>query len=147
MSGELVEDEGKLVAIARDLRTVAVLGIKGDDPPDEPAHDVPELLASTGVRIIGVNPKVREALGSPTLASLADLPAGVDVLDVFRRSEAIPSHVDELLALPPERRPKVVWLQVGIRNDEAAARLAAAGYRVVQDCCLGVYRRRAQRTG
>ena len=147
MSGELVEDEAGKIAIARDLHTVAVLGIKGDDPPDVPAHDVPELLASTGVRIIGVNPKLREALGSPTLASLAELPAGVDVLDVFRRSDAIPAHVDELLALPPERRPGVVWLQTGVRHDAAAARLVADGYRVVQDSCLGVYRRRAQRTG
>jgi predicted CoA-binding protein len=70
------------------------------------------------------------------------LPAGVDVLDVFRRSDAIPELADQLLALPAERRPRTVWLQSGIRHDESAERLAAAGMKVVQDRCLGVYARR-----
>jgi uncharacterized protein len=79
------------------------------------------------------------------LASIAAMPAGVDILNVYRNSNAIPAHAEELLALPPERRPAVVWLQSGIRHDEAAAKLAAGGYRVVQDHCLGVYSRRAGR--
>src|SRR5204863_9587984 len=133
----------ELVAIARELRTVAVLGIKDADEPDAPAYSVPALLARTGVRVIGVNPRVPRALGSPTLATLAELREAVDVLDVFRRAEHIPAHADELLALPPAIRPAVVWLQSGIRHDRSAERLAAAGYRVVQDHCLGVYRRRA----
>lgn len=145
MNGAIVEDEAGLVGIARGLRTVAVLGIKDDRDPDAPAHSIPALLAETGVRVIGVNPKVKRALGSPTLASLAELREAVDVVDVFRRSERIPAHTDELLALPLERRPGVVWLQSGIRDDASAARLAAGGYRVVQDRCLGVYRRRALR--
>lgn len=144
-AGGIVEDEARIVAIARDLRTVAVLGIKDDRDPDQPAYDIPALLAASGVRVIGVNPRVREALGEPTLATVAELPAGVDVLDVFRRGEALGAHATELLALAPARRPAVVWLQPGIRNDEAVARLVAGGYRVVQDRCLGVYRRRAQR--
>jgi len=147
VSGERVEDEAALVAIARDMKTVAVLGIKNESDPDASAYSIPELLAGSGVRVIGINPKLREALGAPTLASLAELPPGVDVLDVFRRSEHVPAHADELLALPAERRPAVVWMQTGIRHDAAAARLAAGGYRVVQDRCLGVYRRRALRAG
>jgi len=146
MSGAIVEDEDRLVAIARSLSVVAVLGIKDDRDPDAPAHSIPELLAGTGVRVIGVNPEVKHALGSRTLASIADLDERVDVLDVFRRSEHIPAHTEELLALPAERRPAVVWLQSGIRDDASAARLAAAGYDVVQDRCLGVYRRRALRS-
>jgi hypothetical protein len=71
------------------------------------------------LRVIGVNPRVAEALGKPTLRSLAELPAGVDVVDVFRRSDAIPEIADELLALAPEKRPAVVWLQSGIRHDDA----------------------------
>jgi hypothetical protein len=145
MNGGLVEDEDALVAIARDLATVAVLGIRDEGHPDAPAYTIPALLATSGARVIGVNPKLREALGSPVLGSLAELPPGVDVLDVFRRPEALPAHADELLALPPERRPRVVWFQTGIRHDEVAARLVAAGFRVVQDRCLGVYRRRALR--
>ncbi len=141
----IVEDEAQLLAIARDMRTVAVLGIKDGRDPDAPAFTIPSLLAKSGVRVIGVNPVVKQALGSPTLASVAELPAGVDVLDVFRPSEAIPAHAEELIALPAVLRPAVVWLQSGIRHDEAAARLVAAGYRVVQDHCLGVYRRRSRR--
>jgi predicted CoA-binding protein len=143
--GALVEDEAAVTAIARDMRTVAVLGIKDERDPFAPAYSIPHLLAESGVHVIGVNPMVKEALGQPTLASLAELPAGIDVLDVFRRSDAIPGIADQLLALPAERRPAVVWLQTGIRHDEAAARLVAAGYRVVQDRCLGVYARRARR--
>ncbi len=145
MTGELVADEAALVGIARDARTVAVLGIKDARDPDAPAYSIPALLAAGGVRVIGVNPKLPEALGARTLATVAELPPGVDVLDVFRPVEAIPAHADELIALPPERRPRVVWLQTGIHHDAAAARLVAAGYRVVQDRCLGVYRRRAER--
>ena len=144
-AGAVVSDEDSLVAIARDMRTVAVVGIKDDSDPDAPAFTIPSLIRDSGVRVIGVNPRVPEALGEPTLRSIAELPAGVDVLDVFRRADAIPGIADELLALPPERRPAVVWLQTGIRHDEAAARLAAGGYRVVQDRCLGVYSRRARR--
>lgn len=144
-AGELVTDDGAVSAIARDMRTVAVLGIKDGTDPDAPAFTIPSVLVEEGVHVIGVNPMVKEALGQPTLASLAELPAGIDVLDVFRRSDAIPGIADQLLALPAERRPAVVWLQTGIRHDEAAARLVAAGYRVVQDRCLGVYARRARR--
>ena len=67
------------------------------------------------------------------------MPEPFDLVDVFRRSEAIPALAEQILALPEGRRPRVVWLQSGIRHDEAAARLAAAGIDVVQDRCLGVY--------
>ena len=145
MTGALVEDEATLTAIARNMRSVAVVGIKDGSDPDAPAYEVPKMFADSGVRVIGVNPKLREALGHPTLGSLAELTEAPDVVDVFRRSEAIPEVADQLLALPAEHRPGVVWLQSGIRNDDAAARLVAAGYQVVQDHCLGVYLRRARR--
>src|SRR5262249_46036883 len=119
VTGALVEDEAGRVAIARAVRSVAVLGIKDADEPDAAAYSIARLLAETGVRVIGVNPNVRSALGHPTLASLSELRERVDVVDVFRRSEHIPGHADELLALPPELRPDVVWLQSGIRNDAA----------------------------
>ncbi len=143
-AGEQVSDEDSLVAIARNMRTVAVVGIKDDSDPDAPAYTIPSLIRDSGVRVIGVNPRTPEALGQRTLSSIAELPSGVDVVDVFRRSDAIPELADALLALPPQRRPAVVWLQTGIRHDEAATRLAAGGYRVVQDRCLGVYVRRAR---
>jgi len=145
MSGAIVQDEAAIQTIVRDMHTVAVLGIKDGRDPDAPAFTIPTMLVESGVRVIGVNPMVKEALGAPTLPSLADLPAGIDVLDVFRRSDAIPGITDELLALPPAQRPAVVWLQTGIRHDESAHRLAEAGFRVVQDLCLGVYARRVRK--
>jgi predicted CoA-binding protein len=81
-------------------------------------------------------------LGEAAYPNLAAVPARVDVVDVFRRSDAIPGIADEVLALPEDRRPRVFWMQTGITNDAAAARLAAAGIKVVQDRCLGVYSRR-----
>jgi len=143
--GRIVDAEADLVRIARGMRTVAVVGIKDANEPDAPAYDVPQVLADSGVRVIGINPRVPQALGAKTLASVAELAEAPDVVDVFRRESAIPELADQLLALPPALRAPVVWLQTGIRHDAAAARLAAGGYDVVQDRCLGVYRRRAQR--
>lgn len=145
MSGALIEDEARLTAIARTLRTVAVVGIKDVNEPDAPAYSVARLLADSGVRVIGVNPRVKTALGERTLATVAELREAPDIVDVFRRTDAIPELTEQLLALPADRRPAVVWLQSGIRHDESAARLVSAGYDVVQDRCLGVYRRRAER--
>ena len=145
MNASIVEDEAELVAIARDMRTVAVVGIKDGRDPDAAGFTVPQMMKRSGLRVLGINPTLASALGEPTLRSVAELPAGVDVLDVFRREDAIPELTDQLLALPPERRPPVVWLQSGIRHDASAARLVAAGMRVVQDRCLGVYMRRARR--
>ena len=71
--------------------------------------------------------------------TIDELPERVDVVDVFRRSANVPKHVEEIVALPPERRPKVVWLQSGIRHDAATERLLDAGIDVVSDRCLGVY--------
>ncbi|MCE9627706.1 MAG: CoA-binding protein [Candidatus Eisenbacteria bacterium] len=144
-AGAIITDEAMLQAIVRDMQHVAVLGIKDDRDPDAPAHAIPAMLEDSGIDVVGVNPMVKSALGRATLGSLAELPTGIDVLDVFRRSDAIPGIADELLALPPMQRPAVVWLQTGIQHDESAARLAAAGYRVVQDRCLGVYARRVRR--
>ena len=145
MNAPVIEDEAELLAIARDMRTVAVVGIKDGRDPDAAGFTVPDMMKASGFRIIGVNPTIPSALGQPTLRSVAELPPGVDVVNVFRRVSAIPELTDQLLALPPERRAAVVWLQSGIRDDASAARLAAAGYRVVQDRCLGVYSRRARR--
>lgn len=134
----VVEDEAGLEAIVRAVRTVAVVGAKDESEPDAAAFAIPRKVQSHGIRVIPVNPKLTKALGETALRSLADLPAGVDMVNVFRRSEAIPGVADEVLALPPEKRPKVVWLQTGIRHDESAKKLVAAGIDVVQDACLGV---------
>jgi predicted CoA-binding protein len=120
---------------------VAVLG--AHTSPEKPAFYVPDYLAGQGYRIVPVNPAFagkREAWGEPFRARLDEIAEPVDIVDVFRRSEAVIDHVDEILAMQP--LPRLVWLQSGIRNDDAAARLRAAGIDVVQDrCTLADHRR------
>ena len=133
-SANLVDDDAGLARILRESRTVAVLGAKAQ--PAEPAHYVPAYLARHGYRVRPVNPLIAgtRVLEEPVVATLADLPEPVDLIDVFRRPEYLPGHAAEILALP--WRPAVVWFQLGIRNDAAARRLAEAGIHVVQDRCM-----------
>jgi uncharacterized protein len=142
-SVNLVDDDAGLARILREARTVAVLGAKAQ--PAAPAHYVPAYLARAGYRIRPVNPTLvgTHILGEPVVATLADLPEPVDVVDVFRRPEFLPGHATEILALP--WRPAVVWFQLGIRHDGAAQRLAGAGIRVVQDRCMMPEHRRLLR--
>ena len=133
-SANLIDDDAGLTRILREARTVGVLGAKAWRA--EPAHYVPAYLALQGYRVLPVNPTIvgMTILGEPVVATLADLPGPVDVIEVFRRPEYLPGHAAEILALP--WRPAVVWFQLGIRNDAAAERLARAGIRVVQDRCM-----------
>jgi len=130
----LVDDDAGLTTILREGRTVAVLGAKAD--PSEAAHYVPAYLGEHGYRIRPVNPRFagQRLHDAVTVARLAALSEEADVIEIFRRPEYLGGHVDEILALP--WRPKVVWFQLGIRNDAAAEKLARAGIRVVQDRCM-----------
>lgn len=139
MSGRRIEDEAGLAAVVHAMRTLAVVGMKGEAQGDQPAFEIPRMLQSRGLRIIPVNPKLESALGVPAWPDLASVPEPFDLVNVFRRVDAIPEVVDAILALPAGRRPTVVWLQTGIRHDAATERLLAAGIDVVQDRCLGVY--------
>lgn len=139
-----MEDEVRIGALVKGLRRVAVLGIKTEAQRGQPAFYVPEALANGGVEIVPVPvyyPEVTEILGQRVYRKLADVPGEIDCVDVFRRSEDVAQHVDDILA----KKPKAVWLQSGIRNDEAAERLARAGIDVVQDRCLMVEHRRYAR--
>ena len=142
MNGTLFTREEELAAVIHGMRTIAVMGLKDGKRPDAPAYGIPPMLAADGYEILGINPTLTEALGRPTLASVGQLDRAVDVLEVFRRSDAIPELTDELLAMPADLRPRTVWLQSGIRHDESAARMTAAGMNVVQDACLGERARR-----
>jgi predicted CoA-binding protein len=130
----LVVDDARLTAILRDARTVAVVGAKAD--PGAPAHYVPAYLRRHGYRLLAVNPTLagRTLFDEPVVATVADLPAPVDVVEIFRRPVFLPGHAAEILALP--WRPSAVWFQLGIRHDGAARALAEAGIRVVQDRCM-----------
>jgi len=113
--------------------TVAVLGIHRE--PEKAAFYVPEYLYDEGYRVIGVNPEFvgEDLFGEKVRATLHEIGEPVDLVDVFRRPEHLPEHVDDILAMTP--RPRFVWFQLGIRNDEAAAKLEAAGITVIQSRC------------
>ena len=116
----------------KDTRRIAVLGIKTEAQSDQPAFYVPRYMAEAGYEIVPVPvyyPDVTEILGEPVYRTLAEIPEPVDMVNVFRRSRDIPPHLSDILAA----KPKSVWLQLGIRNDEVAETLARAGIKVVQD--------------
>ncbi|HET7498187.1 MAG TPA: CoA-binding protein [Candidatus Eisenbacteria bacterium] len=135
----VVTDEDALAAIVRGAKRVAVIGMVDEQRSDRPAYTIPEMCRETGMEVVPVNPRIESSQGLKAYPDLASVPGTFDLVNVFRRSEDVPPHADEVLALPPERRPKVFWMQSGIRNDAAAAKLTAAGIQVVQDRCLGVY--------
>jgi predicted CoA-binding protein len=139
MHPNVVESEEQLAEIVRGAKTVVVLGAKDETDPEAAAFTIPQSVQARGLRVIPVNPKLQRALGETAYPSLGAVPDRADILDVFRRSDAIGAIADEVLALPTDRRPAVFWMQTGIRNDEAAEKLAQAGIRVVQDRCLSVY--------
>lgn len=130
--------DDEIAQILRDVRSIAVLGIKAGETDD--AFRVPRYLQRHGYRILPVSPKLEHVLGERVAPDLGSLPAAPDLVDVFRASHHLPAHVEEILALPG--RPRVVWLQLGVRHPEATARLEAAGIAVVEDRCLMVEHRR-----
>lgn len=132
----IIDDEAGIAAIVNASKRIAVLGIKTEAQAGQPAFDVPAYLQDQGLEVIPVPvyyPEVTTILGERVYRKVADIPgAPVDLLDVFRRPNDLPPHLDDVLAA----RPKVVWLQLGIRNDGFAQKLVEAGIDVVQDRCL-----------
>ena len=118
--------------IIRGARSVALVGVSAN--PIRSSNFVASYLIRTPLRTYPVNPAYDEVLGLPCYPSLADLPEVPDVVDVFRRADQIPGVVDEAIAVGA----KVVWFQLGLRNDEAAAMAEDAGLEVVQDRCLKI---------
>ncbi len=116
------------------MRTVAVVGIKTGDRDD--AFRVPRYMQAHGYRIIPVNPKLDRVLGELAVPSVAEIREPVDLVNLFRDSRHVAGYVDEILALSTP--PRAVWMQLGIRHDAQARRLAEAGVAVVQDRCLMV---------
>lgn len=113
-------------------KRIAVLGIKTEAQADQPSVYVPKYMQDAGFEIVPVPvyyPEVTTILGEKVYRKLVDIPGDIDMVDVFRRSHDVTSHVDDILA----SKPKSVWLQLGIRNDGAAEIFAKAGIKVVQD--------------
>jgi predicted CoA-binding protein len=142
----LVEDSPRIRRIAGSARRVAVLGMRSERYPTRPDHYVARYLLKVGIDVRPVpvaESGLSTILGCPVYARVADVPPVVDIAVVFRRSEQVAEHVEDLFAA----RPRCVWLQSGIRDDVSAERLARAGIFVVQDRCLMVEHRAARAAG
>jgi len=138
----LIDSWDGIRRVLAETQRIAVLGIKEGD--HRPAFFVPEYAQRAGFEIVPVPvyyPDATEMLGEPVYRTISAIPGDVDMVNVFRKPQDIPAHLDDIIA----KRPKTVWFQLGIRNDEAAERLAKEGIDVVQDRCLLVELRRIGR--
>ena len=127
-------DTENLRRLLTETRVIAVVGAK--DAPGQAVDRVGRYLIKAGYDVIPVHPVRKNVWGLTTYASLADIPRPVDLVDVFRAPQYCPDHAREALAMSP--RPKVFWMQLGIRSEEAVALLAEQGVIVVEDACLMV---------
>src|SRR5215216_2615886 len=116
-----------------ELKNIAVVGISKNK--EKPAHFVPKYLIEHGYNIIPVNPTAREVLGRKSYASISEVPEQVDVVDIFRRSEDVPSVVDDVIK-NKKKETKVVWMQSGISNEEAERKAKENGIDVVYNRCM-----------
>ncbi len=127
--------DAMLKGILRTVRTIAMVGASAN--PVRPSNFAMKYLQGKGYRVIPVNPGQagKEIHGETAYASLRDIPGKFDMVDIFRGSDAVPPIMDEAIELAPEKGISVIWMQLGIRNDEAAAKGERAGLRVVMDRC------------
>jgi predicted CoA-binding protein len=132
-------DGDPITRILRESKTIAVVGLSSN--PMRPSHGVSEYMQSAGYRIIPVNPNETEVLGEKSYARLEDVPERIDVVDIFRRGEFVPQVVESAIRVGA----KVVWMQLGIENEEAAAAARAAGLAVVEDACMLIEHKRRKR--
>lgn len=133
----LVTTADGIAAILQSTRRIAVLGIKTESQAGQPSIEVPRYMQEHGFDIVPVPvyfPEVTTILGRPVARRLAEVEPPADMVNVFRRSEDVAAHLDDLLAA----RPAVVWMQLGISNEPIAQSLAQAGIKVVQNRCLMV---------
>ena len=140
----IIDDSDGIRDLLANTRTIAVLGIKTEAQAGQPAFYVARYLDKAGFEVIPVPvyfPDVKQILGRAVYRKLTDVPVDIDLVNVFRRPNDVPQHVDDILA----KKPKAVWLQLGIRHDAVARQLAEAGIKVVQDRCLMVDHRQLAR--
>ncbi|AZN99383.1 CoA-binding protein [Mesorhizobium sp. M9A.F.Ca.ET.002.03.1.2] len=126
-------DNAYIAGILNSVKTIAMVGASANDV--RPSYFVLKYLLGKGFSVFPINPGQagKEILGRMTYSRLADIPEPIDMVDVFRGSAAVPGVVDDALRLDP--LPKVIWMQLGVRHDEAAARAEAAGIKVVMNRC------------
>ena len=128
-------NEPSTIAAMLAAKTIAVVGLSEDST--KPSHYVSAYMQAQGKRILPVNPSVERVLGEVSYRSLRDLPERPDVVNIFRLPRAVPAIVDEMVELGFD----AMWMQLGIRNEDAAAKAEASGIRVVMDRCIMVEHR------
>lgn len=136
----ILETDTEIADLLRNTKRIAVLGIKTEAQSNQPAFYVPQYMKNAGFEIIPVPvyyPEATQILGGQVYRTLAEIPGEIDLVNIFRRSVDVAPHVEDIVA----KKPKAVWMQSGIRNDEAAKKLAENGIKVVQDLCLMVEHR------
>ena len=117
--------------ILESARTIAMVG--ASSKPDRPSHEVMQILLEAGFRVIPVNPGETEVLGQKAVPSLDAITEKVDIVDVFRKADDTPAIADDAVKM----KARVLWLQLGIASNDAAARATAGGLTVVMDRCIG----------
>lgn len=133
-------------SILEQFKNVAVVGLSRD--PDKASHDVARYLQSVGYHIIPVNPFVDQVLGEKSYKSLLDVPETIDVVDIFRPSSEVAAIVDDAIKLKNRVGfPKVIWMQLGIVNEEQAKCAKEAGFIVVMDHCMMREHKRLRKEG
>lgn len=138
-------DDSQIKKVLENNKRIAVIGLSS--VPSRPSYEVTEYMIEHGYEIFGVRPgSEKEVLGRPSFQSLAELREPVDIINVFRNPDAIPQVVDELLewmrTKPADRRPKVLWLQLGISHAAAEEKARKAGLIVISDACILMEHRR-----
>ena len=138
--------QDKIKSVLESYRTVAVVGLSRNSA--KASYQVANYLKSVGYHIIPVNPFADEILGETSYKSLLDVPETIDVVDIFRPSEDVPAIVEEAITIKNRHgTPKVIWMQLGIVNEEAAKRAREAGFTVVMDRCMMIEHRRLSMDG
>jgi len=127
--------------ILKTYKTIAVVGLSAN--PERPSYGVTEYMQKAGYRIIPVNPNEREVLGEKSFARLEDVSEKIEIVDIFRRAEDVPPVVESAIRVGA----KVIWMQLGIENAEAAEKARAAGLTVIEDACIFVEHRKRLRAG
>ena len=124
--------DAAIADLLQQARVIAVVGLS--DSPSKASYGVAEHMQRHGYTIVPITPKPGVILGEQTYPDLASVPFPIDIVDIFRKPEAVLPHVEEAIAVGA----KAVWLQLGIRNDEASQRAADAGLVAVQDRCIKI---------
>lgn len=128
-----------ILDILTKYKTIAVVGLSSN--PMRPSYGVTEYMQSSGYHIVPVNPNETDVLGEPSYARLEEVPRKIEIVDVFRRPEEVPSVVDAAISVGA----KVIWMQLGIANEPAAAKARSAGITVVMDACILVEHKKRKR--